>query len=111
VEDNDLNYYSASVHSGIIDYACYVLTNGSVKCAGQNAYGYLGNDTTEASAAPVTVQGIAEPVVSVSTSQYHACALTTLGGAYCWGYNATGALGDGTYTSPRKTAQVVPGFA
>jgi alpha-tubulin suppressor-like RCC1 family protein len=38
---------------------------------------------------------------SVSTEGYcHACGLTPTGGAYCWGSNPEGELGDGT-TSDR----------
>lgn len=63
----------------------------------------LGNDLTTNSYLPVDVDGLSSDVLAVSAGQYHACALTTEGGAKCWGYNGYGQLGDNT-TSGRSTS-------
>jgi alpha-tubulin suppressor-like RCC1 family protein len=38
-------------------------------------------------------------VTSVTTGSAHTCALISTGDAYCWGFNAFGQLGNGTFTS------------
>ena len=35
----------------------------------------------------------------VAAGDNHACALTTAGDMYCWGANASGQLGDGTFAT------------
>ncbi|MBI4420987.1 MAG: hypothetical protein HY560_09195 [Gemmatimonadetes bacterium] len=44
----------------------------------------------------------------MTTGGYHTCALTSAGAAYCWGYNADGAVGDGSFTD-RLTPVLVSG--
>ena len=45
---------------------------------------------------------------SVTAGLLHTCGMTTAGDAYCWGYNPTGQLGDGT-TSDRAIPGLVTG--
>jgi alpha-tubulin suppressor-like RCC1 family protein len=40
----------------------------------------------------------------------HTCGVTTLNKAYCWGYNFTGALGDGSETNRLTPTAVLGGL-
>ena len=52
------------------------------------------------------VAGLTSGVVQVSASLYRTCAVTTDGGAKCWGYNADGALGTGNQTGSSTPVNV-----
>jgi alpha-tubulin suppressor-like RCC1 family protein len=51
---------------------------------------------------------ITNPFTSVSAAFTHSCSVTTIGNAYCWGWNEFGQLGDGT-TYTRLTPVLVSG--
>jgi hypothetical protein len=94
----------AAVGSGYA-HDCGVTTGGAAYCWGTNSYGELGNPGSAArSDTPVPVySGLA--FATVSAADYHSCGVTTGGGAYCWGSNAAGQLGDGT-TAPGRSSPV-----
>lgn len=93
---------------------CAVLADTSLKCWGYNREGQLGDGTTQDRSLPVSVIGLPSGVVEVSTWYGHTCAVTTGGGALCWGANFDGQLGDGTTTSrltPVSVASLSSGVA
>ena len=87
-------------------HSCAVTTSGGIKCWGANFYGQLGDGTVTDSATPVDVSELTSGVAQISTGGLHSCAVTTSGGAKCWGYNGNGALGDGTVTDSATPVDV-----
>lgn len=86
-------------------HSCGVTTAGEVYCWGGNSNGKLGDGTFQGSSTPVAVDVSdlsGERFLAVSAGQDHTCGVSTAGEAYCWGFNGSGRLGDGT-TSTRST--------
>jgi alpha-tubulin suppressor-like RCC1 family protein len=78
-------------------------SDGTVAGWGYNNHGQLGNASTVLATAPVAVDAsgvlAGRQVVAISAGAYHSLALCSDGGVAAWGFNGTGALGDGTITS------------
>jgi alpha-tubulin suppressor-like RCC1 family protein len=79
-------------------HTCATTTAGGVQCWGYNGNGQLGNNSTVTSSVPVAVSDLASGVVSMAAGANHTCALTTGGGAQCWGDNLYGQLRDNSTT-------------
>ncbi len=75
-------------------HACMVQDAGA-SCWGQNDHGQLGDGLLGLQTAPVPVQGLPEPVVSLAPGGRHTCAIGGSGAVYCWGDNSDGQLGLG----------------
>jgi alpha-tubulin suppressor-like RCC1 family protein/putative cell wall-binding protein len=98
----------ASISAGNLD-TCAVTRGGTGYCWGANFYGELGNGTTsQANQVPGVVSGLAG-VTAITAGNYHSCALTAAHTVHCWGWNASGQLGDGTTTN-RTTAVATLGL-
>lgn len=89
------------------EYTCALTTGGGVKCWGYNLFGQLGDGTNVPRLTPVDVVGLTSGVAMVTANSSHTCAVTTSGGAKCWGNNLSGQLGDGTYTIRHTPVDVV----
>ena len=90
-------------------HTCAVRYDGAVFCWGTDSQGALGLGATTSTLVPMRVNGLPADVVAISGRLYHQCALTASGEVWCWGNNASGQLGDGTFTS-RSTPVKVSGF-
>lgn len=85
--------------SGAGDYYSCSLKGGQAYCWGENYAGQLGDGTTAYSDVPVAVDtsGVlaGKTLTQLATADATTCALDSSGGAYCWGDNENGQLGDG----------------
>jgi alpha-tubulin suppressor-like RCC1 family protein len=99
-------------------HACGVATDDRAYCWGFNFSGELGNGTSlegpercgiwPCSTRPIAVLGgLHFRHVSVGLS--YSCGITTEQRAYCWGYNGSGQLGDGTTTDRLTPVAVAAG--
>jgi alpha-tubulin suppressor-like RCC1 family protein len=70
--------------SGGWAHACVLLTDGTIKCYGNNRYGQLGNGTFDHSLIPVTVLGI-NNAIQIDTGLCCSCALLADRTIKCWG--------------------------
>ncbi len=99
----------SSSHSVLYSPACAVGARNVAYCWGTNTNGELGigirsTDTILAPDPPVTGGHAFSDIGSASTG--HACAITTAGTAYCWGFGGLGALGDGSSTQSSVPVRV-----
>ena len=89
------------------------LKSGGVLCWGDNSVGQLGNDLILFSSnTPVNVLSgpSSAPLVGVSAiaaGRSHACALTSVGGLKCWGFNTSGQVGNGNNSRVISTPEDV----
>lgn len=80
-------------------HTCAVTGDGGAKCWGDNSAGQLGDGSTIDSNVPKAVTGLSDPVTAITVGPLHTCAVTEVGGGWCWGNNNFGLLGDGTLNS------------
>jgi len=77
-------------------HTCAITRSGGLRCWGYNDRGQLGDGSMISRSTPADVQGLTTGITAVGVGRYHSCAITTVGGAKCWGNNSSGQLGDGT---------------
>jgi alpha-tubulin suppressor-like RCC1 family protein len=99
--------------AGGYGHSCALTDAGGVLCWGDDTFGQLGNGSTTDSPTPTAVTGLTGGVASISAGFAHTCAVTTTGGAMCWGLNNLGQLGNGTTSdkNANSTPQQVSGMA
>ena len=81
----------------------------SVRCAGHNNFGQLGNGQFTDSSTLVVASGVTTSV-GVGAGIEHSCALLADGTARCWGTNFVGQLGDGTVGGGSEVPKAVQGL-
>ena len=88
-------------------HTCSVLSDGSVQCWGNNAYGQLGDGTNTSHPSPTGVDlGENHSAVMIGVGKTHTCAILDDASVSCWGYNNHGQLGDGTNTQRNAPTNV-----
>ena len=88
-------------------HTCALISNGGVKCWGNNRDGQLGDGTNILSFMPTDVIGLTSGVDAITAENDHTCALTVSGGVKCWGANWYGPLGDGTSSNRNTPVDVI----
>jgi alpha-tubulin suppressor-like RCC1 family protein len=89
-------------------HSCAVISDGTVRCWGNNQYGTLGDGSTTSSTVPKNVSGLKGKISpkALGLGAHHSCAVDSSGGLKCWGENAFGQLGNGTTTNSLKPVPV-----
>ncbi|HVK60435.1 MAG TPA: hypothetical protein VM432_02745, partial [Bdellovibrionales bacterium] len=97
--------------SGGADYMCGLRADGKAYCWGSNSNGQLGIGTlaTTSSNVPVAVAG-GLTFATLTTGYRHACGVTALGAAYCWGLDTWAQLGSGAGADDTAPALVQGGY-
>ncbi|HRJ40908.1 MAG TPA: hypothetical protein PL105_03465 [Caldilineaceae bacterium] len=99
----------AAIATGV-GHTCALTTGGGVKCWGFNWFGSLGNGTwgnDNISTTPVDVIGLSSGVAAIGAGGYISCAITTAGGAKCWGGAWDGEVGNGSMDAAYTPQNVV----
>ena len=74
-------------------HTCALTQEGDVFCWGFNKDQELGTKTSlPFHLQPLKIRSLPAPIVSLSSSTYHSCALSKGGKAYCWGANLQGQI-------------------
>lgn len=81
------------------DFTCGVAASNRGYCWGRDAFGRLGTGRSGIQAVPTEVAPASngEKWKEIRPFEAHTCGVTTSGKAYCWGFNSSGEIGDGTY--------------
>ena len=88
-----------------LNHSCALLSDGTVKCWGDNSSGELGNGSTTDSSNPVVATGVTG-ALAISTGSLDTCVVLAAGTASCWGDNTNGKLGNGSTTAASSAVAV-----
>jgi alpha-tubulin suppressor-like RCC1 family protein len=78
-------------------HTCAALLSGTVYCWGWNHVGQLGDSTLVNHSVPTAVTALdGAAITSLAAGQAHTCVATFTGSVFCWGWNGSGQIGDGT---------------
>ena len=90
-----------------LSYTCALSASGDVSCWGLNSVSQLGNGSSGSSSLPIAVDGLATDIVAITAGSSHTCARSADGALQCWGWNADGRLGDGTFSGRDGPVDVI----
>lgn len=92
-----------------LNFSCAIYSDDKIKCWGSGTGGRLGNDdaNNNPSNNPVGVVGLPTGVPrQIVSGNSHSCALYE-SSIYCWGFNGSGQLGNGSFSNSNKAVQVL----
>lgn len=88
------------------NHTCAVAIDGQAWCWGYRTHGGIGDGSDMGYAlAPTQVLG-GVAFKRVTAGNNHSCGVSTADQTYCWGYNALGAIGDGTTTDRLQPVRI-----
>ena len=88
-------------------HSCALSAAGTVWCWGRNNYGQLGIGSTTSSTVPVALSApMHTGAQAITAGMLHTCALSANGRGFCWGYNFSGQVGDGSTANQTSPVQV-----
>jgi alpha-tubulin suppressor-like RCC1 family protein len=82
-----------------VHHTCGIRDDDSLWCWGEGAYGALADPNLPASQHQLRPNRSRGAWTAVAVGALHTCAISTERRVRCWGYNASGELGDGTTSS------------
>ncbi len=89
------------------EHACGVRNDDTLWCWGNNDLGQIGDNTVLDRYTPVQTLGEGGTgVIEATAGDKHTCSTTATGGAWCWGLNGSGQLGQGDVTGRLAPVQV-----
>jgi len=91
-------------------HTCVLYTDQTVRCAGLNNQGEIGNGTYVSAFELALAAGTVTPV-TINSGNEHTCTFVGDGRMQCWGSNYTGQLGDGTMGGFAMSPQFVHNMA
>ena len=100
----EMNVAEIAVGGG---HTCARSSAGAMQCWGRNYSGQLGDGTNTSRNLPVNVDGLGSGVTKIASGGYHTCARAAGQVLKCWGYNATGQLGEGTTGNRNRPTNVI----
>lgn len=96
--------------STVGDSDCALMSDGSVRCWGDNRTGQLGDGTKKDRLPPVEIPEL-RGASAISLGYWHGCAILADQSVACWGSNTFGQLGDGSFSEHLKPAKVAPSIS
>jgi alpha-tubulin suppressor-like RCC1 family protein len=79
-------------------HSCVVTGSGVALCWGNTVTGQIGSGSVDLSPVPLAVGGLAETAAAAACGRNHTCLVLESGGVACFGRNANGELGNGTFS-------------
>ena len=106
IPTSGVGFVNAAAVSAGSTLTCALILDGTVRCAGYNAFGQIGDGTLVDRSSPTVVAGLTN-VAEVRAGTAHVCARLLDGTVQCWGSNLEGQIGDGT-TIERHVPTAIP---